>query len=172
MSLLRHFAPKYQFPLLRIDDRLIHGQVILGWAMPLKIRPLLLVHDRIANDEDLKTAISAIVPANLDFSVLMIAEAVPMIIDPSLSRHMMIVVESPGVALQLWEQGAALKSINIGGLHFEDDRIKLLSYVFMSRDEIDQVARLTRSGADVHCQDLPTTIPVAWEKLVEKLDIS
>ena len=171
MSLLHHFSPKYHFPLLRIDDRLIHGQVILGWVMPLKIRPLLLVHDRIAKDEDLKAAISATVPVNLDFSVLTIAESLPVINDLSLSRHMMVVVESPSVALKLREQGATVKSINIGGLHFEDDRIKLLSYVFMSRTEIDQITRLASSGADIHCQDLPTTLPVSWDKLLEKLDI-
>jgi mannose/fructose/N-acetylgalactosamine-specific phosphotransferase system component IIB len=77
MSLLHHFSPKFQFPLLRIDDRLIHGQVILGWVMPLKIRPLLLTHDRIAGDEDLKAAISATVPPSLEFLALTVNDSVP-----------------------------------------------------------------------------------------------
>jgi mannose/fructose/N-acetylgalactosamine-specific phosphotransferase system component IIB len=83
----------------------------------------------------------------------------------------MIVVESPAVALKLWEQGAKVKSINIGGVHFEDDRIKLLSYVFMSHTEIEQITRLAESGAEVRCQDLPSSPPVIWDKLIEKLDI-
>jgi len=170
MSLLSSIAPRYQFPLLRIDDRLIHGQVVLGWAEPLRIRPLVLVHDEIAGDAELKEAICASVPSHLNFSVQAVIGAVPLINDPSASRHMMVVVESPGTALDLWEQGAALKSVNIGGLHSSESRIKLLPYVFMSRRELEQIASLAQSGLHIWCQDLPSTPSVGWEKLMDKLD--
>jgi len=172
MSLLSSIAHRYQFPLLRIDDRLIHGQVVLGWAEPLRVRHLRLVHDEIARDAGLKDAICASVPSNLDFAVQTVVDAIPIINDPSVSRNMMIVVESPKAALDLWEQGAGLKSINIGGLHSCKNRIRLLPYVFMTDLELEQIACLARSGLDVWCQDLPSTSPVAWEKLMDKLDRS
>ena len=171
MSLLRRFQSRVQFPLIRIDDRLIHGQVILGWAEPLRIRPLILAHDGIAQDQDLKKAIMATVPAHFDFSIKSISDSVSIINNSPSSQHLMVVAESPAAVLALWEHGAVLKSFNIGGLHFKEDRIKLLPYVSMSRREINQIGDLVRSGIKVCCQDLPSTLPVSWAKLTEKLDI-
>ena len=172
MSFLRRSRPRYHFPLIRIDDRLIHGQVILGWAEPLRVRSLVLVHDDIAHDEDLAAAISATVPSPLAFSILTIADAVSLINDSPPSHHLMVVVETPKTALKLWELGAALKSINIGGLHYSNGRVELLPYVFMSRVELDDISRLAQSGVEVRCQDLPNSPPVSWEKIMEKLDLA
>jgi PTS system mannose-specific IIB component len=169
MALWRRFQTHIEFPIIRIDDRLIHGQVILGWVEPLRIRKLILAHNRIADDQELKTAIAATVPPNLDFSVAKISDSVPIINHPMISQRLMVVVESPQDVAALREQGGRLKSINIGGLHYKNGRTELLPYVFITPNERQQIDTLVDSGVNVTCQDLPGTPPIPWKRLTEKL---
>lgn len=171
MALFRGFRRHIRFPLIRIDDRLIHGQIVLGWAEPLRIRRLVLAHDEIAQDDDLREVIAATVPTQFDFSVRTIEDTIATVNDHKLSKRMMVVVESPGVVRTMWEQGARINSINIGGLHYRDDRIELLPYVFLSPEELDQISELAKSGVDVYCQDLPNSPLILWDKLLDKLDV-
>ncbi|KPL07084.1 hypothetical protein AMJ86_05940, partial [bacterium SM23_57] len=169
MALFRGFRRHLRFPLIRIDDRLIHGQIVLGWAEPLHIRRLVLAHDGIAQDDNLREAIAATVPTQFDFSVLTIEDTIAAVNDHKLSKRLMVVTESPGSVMAMWEQGAGINSINIGGLHYRDDRIELLPYVFLSPGELNQITELVKSGVDVYCQDLPNSPLSPWNKLLEKL---
>jgi mannose/fructose/N-acetylgalactosamine-specific phosphotransferase system component IIB len=171
MALWTRIPSRLKFPIVRIDDRLIHGQVILGWVEPLKVRTLILVHNELARDEEIKNAFASAVPSHLDFRVLTIDDTLPLLNDTAISERLMVVVESPMMALTLWERGVVFHSIHIGGLHFKEDRIELLPYIFMTREEGMQITRLANSGVEVICQDLPTTPPINWKKLQGKLGI-
>jgi len=171
MALWKRFQSKIKFPIVRIDDRLIHGQVILGWAEPFKVRPLILIHNEFAQDDDLKDAIAGTVPSHFDFSILTVDDAIPFINNQPPNHRLMMVVESTAMALTLWERGATLSSIHIGGLHFKDDRVELLPYVFMTVAEGVQINHLVNSGVEVTCQDLPCTTPIPWIKFQEKLSV-
>ena len=160
MALFRRFRPRYQFPLIRIDDRLIHGQVVLGWVEPLRIRSLVLAHDKVAVDDDLKDAIAQTVPSQIDFSVQTISETVSVVQRVKESTRLMVVAESPADVISMWEQGAAFTSITIGGLHFHNGRSQLLTYVYMSPGEIDLIDQMSNAGVEVICQDLPSSVPV------------
>ena len=171
MALWSRIQSRIKFPIVRIDDRLIHGQVILGWAEPFKVRPLILVHNELAQDNDLKDAIAATVPTHYNFSILTIDDAVPVINNQPTGHRLMVVLESPAMALALWERGVTFPSIHIGGLHFKDDRVELLPYVFMTVEEGVQITLLVDSGVEVVCQDLPCATPIPWNKLQEKLSV-
>jgi mannose/fructose/N-acetylgalactosamine-specific phosphotransferase system component IIB len=171
MTLWSRFQSQVKFPIVRIDDRLIHGQVILGWAEPFKVRPLILIHNELAQDNDLKDAIANTVPSYYDFSILTIDSAIPFLKNQPSNHRTMIVMESPSMALALWERGVALSSIHIGGLHCKGDRIELLPYIYMTTEEKKQITHMVNSGVEVVCQDLPCTAPIPWKKLQEKLSI-
>ena len=171
MTLFNRLQQRYQFPIVRIDDRLIHGQVILGWVEPLKIRSLILAHDTYARDEDLKTTIAATIPPHLEFSVFTLSDAATILSNRQENKHVMVVVDSPEAVNIMLANGGEFATVIIGGMHYQEDRIELLSYVYMSRAEVDLVTKIVESGVDVTCQDLPGTSPVLWENVKEKLDV-
>ena len=171
MTLFKRLQQRYQFPIVRIDDRLIHGQVILGWVEPLKIRSLILAHDTYANDQDIKTTIAATIPSHLDFSILSLSDAASNLRNQQKNTRLMVVVDSPEAVSILLANGGEIATVNIGGLHYQESRIELLPYVYMTRAEIDLVTKIVESGVDVRCQDLPGTSPVLWKNIKEKLDV-
>ena len=161
---------RFQFPIVRIDDRLIHGQVVLGWVEPLKIRSLILAHDTIAHDQDLKTAIAGILPSHLDFQVLSLKDTAAILNDSQKNKRQMVVVESPKAMKIIVANGGKIDNIIIGGLHHQEDRTELLPYVFLSPADISQMNEIVKSGISVTCQDLPGSSPVSWDNIMQKLD--
>lgn len=171
MTFLNRLQQRYRFPIVRIDDRLIHGQVILGWVEPLKIRSLILAHDIYANDKDLVDAITATIPPYVDFWVLPMSNAVASIRNRPKNVRLMVVVDSPDALKFLLDNGCDFSNVTIGGLHHQEDRIELLPYVYMTRAEMNLISKIVESGVDVRCQDLPGTSPVLWKSIKEKLDV-
>ncbi len=171
MTLFKRLQQRHKFPIIRIDDRLIHGQVILGWVEPLKIRSLILAHDTYAGDEDLKTSIAATIPPHVDFSVVSLLDAATILIDRQRDKRLMVVVNSPEAVNTIQVNGGEIDTVIIGGLHYQENRFELLPYVYMSHSEVDLITRIVESGVDVTCQDLPGTSPVPWKSIKEKLDV-
>lgn len=156
---------KFVYPIVRIDDRLIHGQVIVGWGQSLEIDPLILASDRVAKDETLLKTYQSIVPAEMNNEVLTIQETADRWSRGELKdRRAMIVVEAPVDALKLVRLGAPLKLLTIGGLHFREERQELLPYVFLSEWDRTTLSELRKEGVKIRCQDVPTADPVAYEE--------
>jgi len=143
--------------LFRIDDRLIHGQVILGWAKTLQSKRILLCDDDVSQSEWEKELYTTCVPENLETIVYGVDETVQLLstkID-SLDKTIVLVKE-PKVVMDIVNKGYIPSAVNLGGLHFYDQRKKYLSYVYLSEEEIKQLHWLLDKGIRIYCQDVPT----------------
>ena len=149
--------------LVRIDDRLIHGQVTLGWAQTLHPDRIVLVNDDIATNSWKSKVYEAAVPSEIDVSILGIDEAVKRIVGGEFDKEkVFLIVESPRNALTLKRKGVDIKSVNVGGLHHTEGKRCLLPYVFVTNQDIDAFHELMDMGVEVECRDVPT---------VKKVDI-
>ena len=81
--------------ILRVDDRLIHGQVVAGWARPLGIRSLILVSDQICKDEWACNAYRLAIPEGIEFLFVSIKECMPTL-DKLNKKNVMIIGLSKG----------------------------------------------------------------------------
>jgi len=153
------------FPMVRVDDRLLHGQVIIGWGQMLGLRPVLLASDRVVKDNSLAETFREIVPPELEGDVITLGEAAERWLrgDFKTSRAM-IVVEAPVDALKLLHLGAPLKVLTLGGLHYREDREELLPYIYLSDWDRTTLDEIRRRGVKILCQDLPTAKPVIYEE--------
>ena len=143
--------------LFRIDDRLIHGQVVLGWAKSLNSKILLLCDDDIASSSWEKDLYLSCVADDLSALVLTVKETCDYLFNPNNNLDKTIVlVKSPGVVIDLIKCGYTPDQINIGGLHFMGERKEYLPYVFMNQSEVVDITNLIAKNIDVYCQDVPT----------------
>jgi mannose/fructose/N-acetylgalactosamine-specific phosphotransferase system component IIB len=143
--------------LLRIDDRLIHGQVVLGWAKHLKSKRILLCDDEVAANEWEKQLYLSCVPDNLKAVILSIKETREFLGDPATDLDKTIIlIKSPQVLLQLMENGFKPGEANLGGMHYAEDRQKYLPYVFLSPQDVSDLQVLTKQGISIYCQEVPT----------------
>ncbi len=154
---------KTDFPIIRIDDRLLHGQVVVGWANAMGLERLILANDRVVANKSLTAALRAGVPPEIKTDVVDLDQAVAGLTSGEYAaQKAMLVLESPGDVLKLIHKGVVLKSIHIGGLHFREGSDELLPYVFLSNWDRMALDEMIQRGVRISLQDLPSTTPVAY----------
>jgi PTS system mannose-specific IIB component/fructoselysine and glucoselysine-specific PTS system IIB component len=153
--------------LFRVDDRLIHGQVIVGWGRPLQIDFIALVDDAVASSEWEQEVYRLAVPPRVDLYFDSVESAVRRLPDYLAdTRHGLVLTGTVAAMRTLAERTGRVEHVNIGGLHHAAGRAERLPYVFLSPDEERQLCALQESGADVTAQDLPGSHPVALTTLL------
>ena len=143
--------------LFRIDDRLIHGQVVLGWAKTLQSKRILLCDDDVSQSEWEKELYTTCVPPNIETLVYGVDETAQLLSTKIDAQDKTIVlVKEPKTVMDIVNRGYVPSSVNLGGLHFYDQRKKYLSYVYLNEEEIKQLHWLLDKGIRIYCQDVPT----------------
>ena len=151
------------FPVVRVDDRLLHGQVVVGWGQTLGVAPLLLVSDRVAKDDELSLTFRRLIPEELRGDIVPVTDAAERWVRGEFKNaRVMLVIETPVDALKMVRLGAPMKVLTLGGLHFREGREEFLPYVFLSDWDRTTLQELRGLGVRVQCQDLPTSKPIPY----------
>lgn len=151
------------FPVVRVDDRLLHGQVVVGWGQTLGIAPLLLVSDRVVKDEQLSHTFRQLMPVEQRGEVVTVNDAAERWRRGEFKdARAMLVIETPVDALKMVRLGVPMKVLTLGGLHFREGRDEFLPYVFLSDWDRTTLQELRALGVRVQCQDLPTSKPIPY----------
>ncbi len=153
----------------RIDDRLIHGQVIVGWCSQLPIKRLVVCDDEIAQNEWEKNLLLIAAPSDIPVEILSVSECAEKSRSWMQEEHLtLILLRSVDTLIQLVEQQVPIQEVNIGGIHFKEDRHQYLPYVFLSREEVQQLRELMSRGIHFTAQDLPNGTAYDLNKILEK----
>jgi len=151
--------------LARVDDRLVHGQVVVGWATALRARRLLVVDDAAAG-RAWERELMAASAGELAVRVVAAAEAAAALAEEAARPEPAIALfRSPSAALAAVAAGAALSELNVGGLHYAPGKERVLDFVYLDAADRAALAELAARGVRVVAQDLPSTAPVearAW----------
>ncbi len=142
--------------LARIDDRLIHGQVILGWVPAVKPDRIVVANDRVAGSDWERKFYSSCVPPEVNVSFATVAEAARQIgADLYQNEQLIVLLESAQDTLALIGGGVDLKEVNVGGLHYREGSVELLPFVFLVHEERNALRELVKRGVTLSAQDVP-----------------
>lgn len=148
--------------LYRIDDRLIHGQVVVGWGQPMHLGFVVLVDDEVGVSEWEQELYLMAVPPGVDVFFHTVDEAADYharyAADP---RVGVLVTSSIDAMARLVDRVPAIKRVNVGGIHHKTGRRQHMRYVFLTSDERDALRALAARGVEVTAQDVPSARPVA-----------
>jgi len=153
--------------LYRIDDRLIHGQVVVGWGQPLNLGFIALIDDEVAGSEWEQELYRMGVPPDMD-----VYFATPD--DASRQLDQWNADQRPGILLtgdidtmrRLIALCPSIKTVNLGGIHHRAGRTLKLRYVYLSPQEEEALRSLERSGVAVTAQDVPSARAVPLEDVL------
>lgn len=145
--------------ILRIDDRLIHGQVIAGWVRPLGIESLILASDKICRDEWACNAYKLAIPEGIEFFCKNLEQCVKHIGQHNKKRAM-IIVESVKEASDLVNAGLAIQEVNVGGLSYREGTREIAPYIYLSPDDITSVVHLYHKGIKIIGKQLPNSTAI------------
>ena len=154
--------------LFRIDDRRIHGQVVVGWGQPLDLGFIVLVDDEIACSDWEQELYRMGVPPDMDVffeSVDSIAKDFARFLRDA--RHGILLTSDIDTMRQLVERMPnAIRAVNLGGIHHRPGRTPKLRYVFLDGTEEDALRGLASRGVVVSAQDVPAARPVPLDELL------
>jgi PTS system mannose-specific IIB component/fructoselysine and glucoselysine-specific PTS system IIB component len=152
--------------LFRLDDRLIHGQVVVGWGQPLACGFIVLVDDEVRDSDWEQDLYRMGVPDTMEVIFASIAEAAVRLPDWEADPRVgILLVGDIDTAAEL-AQRTSLRRLNVGGVHHRPGRTERLRYVYLTPDECAKLRSLAASGVEVQAQDVPTARPVPLAEFV------
>jgi len=146
--------------IIRVDDRLIHGQVIEGWVKYLKIKKICIVNDRIASDPLQKMIYESIIPSDCRLEVYTFDDFLKNFKSIVENGKILILFESISELYMLKDMLPDEYYLNIGCIASRVHKIEITDTVFLTTDEIRMLNEL-REKHDLHIKKLP------WETEVE-----
>src|SRR4030042_706877 len=144
------------FKLVRIDDRLIHGQVVVGWVRFLNANHIVVADDAVAKDAMQKALYEMVVPRELRVSILTLAETFEKCQRNEFGNDISILLLS-GVkdVLTLVNLRLPMKSINIGGMRFEPGKRQITKSVSVSQEDCVMLQELAAKGIEIEGRAVP-----------------
>ncbi|MDO4244014.1 MAG: PTS sugar transporter subunit IIB [Actinomyces sp.] len=144
--------------LLRVDSRLVHGQVANNWAGTLGAEAILAVSDGAANDELRKTLMLQTGGGKVKVHVLGVEKAARVYKNPKYENlNAVIVVETPADVLRLLDLGVEATEVNVGGMTFKRDAKALSQAVYVSDQDVKDFEEINRRGITQYIQQVPST---------------
>ena len=155
--------------LLRVDERLIHGQVVVGWGATLHPDEIIVVDDDLAASDWEQELYTLGLPDNLTARFYTIGDARPRLDgwrrDP---KRIIVLTRTIRDMRRLGDHGALRgEDVNLGGIHHAPGREPILAYLFLSPEECKEMRCLAEEGARVSARDVPNAKRVDMETLLE-----
>lgn len=135
---------------IRIDDRLIHGQVANFWTNELGATRIMVINDEIANDDIRKSVLRMAAPAGVATSIISKETAVKNIsIGKYKGQRVFIVLKSPIDLLDIYKMGLDIKKCNIGNLSNRPETEILRPNISVTEEEKKSILELLNDGVEI-----------------------
>lgn len=151
--------------LYRVDDRLIHGQVVVGWGQPLSCTLIVLVDDEVRASDWEQDLYRMGVPPHIEVVFASVAEAAARLPEwEADGRPAIVLMGDLDTAEALLQRAPQIRRLNVGGIHHRPGRSERLRYVYLTDAEAAQLRQIAARGVKVAAQDVPTAPPVPLEQ--------
>ena len=140
----------------RIDDRLIHGQVMTQWIQYTEAHEVLIIDDGVAKDSFLQMVMKSSVPGKISLKVLSVKDAIGYLNEDGKHEKIIILVKTPVVLDELSDAGVRLKSINVGGIGAKAGRKPMFKNISVSEEEKEAFRNLLNKGINVFLRVIVT----------------
>ncbi|MDT2573893.1 PTS system mannose/fructose/N-acetylgalactosamine-transporter subunit IIB [Enterococcus raffinosus] len=142
---------------VRIDGRLIHGQVANLWTTKLNISRIMVVDDEVAQNDIEKSGLKLATPAGVRLSVLPIEKAAHNILAGKYdSQRLLIIVRKPDRLLKMVELGVPIEEINVGNMSQSDETRSITKSINVVDQDVEVFKELNNKGIRLIAQMVPS----------------
>jgi mannose/fructose/N-acetylgalactosamine-specific phosphotransferase system component IIB len=146
--------------LVRVDDRLVHGQILEGWIPSTRAQELLVANDIAAGDEVLQMIMESAIPDSIRLVVETVDNIAQLLIEEAESAvRRMIIMDNPVDALRLKRAGVTFDRLNVGNLRTSDGKVCLSRSVIIGDDSLRTLREIVAEGVQVYIQSVPYENP-------------
>ena len=156
--------------LSRIDDRLIHGQVVTIWSKETKCSRIIVINDDVAKDEIRRTLLTQVAPPGVQSSVVSIEKAIKVLNNPKYENDIaLLLFTNPTDVVRLVEAGIDIKSINIGGMSFKEGKTQINGVVSVNDEDIKAFRALNDKNIELEMRKVASDSKILIMNLLEKM---
>ena len=155
---------------IRIDDRLLHGQVAYSWKSALSYDAIVIASNAAANDEMRKATIKMCCPDGVKFATRSIEEAAKLLKNPKLEKMRVFFI--CGNVKDAYELAHLLDEkplINVGGMQMEEHKVFFSKAVYVSKEDIEYLDLFQKEGYSIEVQEVPSTSVHEYQPLRNKV---
>ena len=158
-----------EVPLLRVDERLIHGQVVAGFLRTLSCNRVIIIDDGVRNDKFIKKILEMAMPPSAKLTVYSCKEAAESWTRDRFGAGRAIVIfKSITGAYEAYQAGYDFKTLQIGGVIYSADKKQVFGPVYMNEKEAVCLNELEGNGVEIIFQVLAEKKATSWKKIKEK----
>lgn len=141
---------------VRVDHRLLHGQVVFAWTQSEKVNYIIVLDDEVAKDEFRKMTLSLVKPANVGLSIIGFNELEGTLIKNK-DKKIMVIVKGTKEAKKLIETVPSIKEINYGGIKQKPGSKEITPAVYLTNEELKDSNAILNTGVKIYMQQVPTS---------------
>jgi mannose/fructose/N-acetylgalactosamine-specific phosphotransferase system component IIB len=150
----------------RIDDRLIHGQVVEGWVNFLKATSILVADDRVAANALQRSIMEIAAPQGLSVSIGTVEDICGRLrSSASGTERAILLFSTPADVVRALQFGLVCSTLNIGGMHYMPGKRKLIDVLAVDDVDLEALRAIAARGIKVEIQTVPTQKPLPLDKL-------
>lgn len=152
--------------LVRIDDRLIHGQVATTWIKDFNIEQVLIVNDKVAGDNIQKSVAGLAAPAGVRVLVFGVEQFINILKKNPIKRDTMLLFTTSTDVLKVIRNGLEVKEINAGGMRFNSKRERLTKAISVTEEEKNAFKEMINMGIKVNVQMVPKDESIDFRNII------
>lgn len=160
---------KIDIAAVRIDTRLLHGQVATAWTKQIAPNRIIVVSDGVAHDELRKTMIEQAAPPGVPANVVPISKMVEVAKDPRFgATKAFLLFETPQDLLKCIEGGVDIKKVNIGSMAHSVGKVVVTNAIAMGEDDVKTIERLRELGVEFEARKVPSDASENVDAMLKK----
>lgn len=142
----------------RIDDRLVHGQIVTKWIKEADANLILVADDKAAGDKTLQMILKLAVPSGVKIEILNKEESISRIQNDHTNQNVLLLIRNPAEAEKLVEMGLQVEKIIVGNISNSKSsvgRTKLLDYIWVEPADVRALQKLCEKGIKLEVKAIP-----------------
>lgn len=143
--------------LMRIDERLLHGQVAVTWVSNVNATSILIANDEVMENEMAKMALKMAKPSGMKLAIRSVDGAAELLNDPrSENIAIFVIVKTIADAVRLCRQTKAISRINIGGIKKREGCKLIAAAVHVNDEDVKNLEELSTLAEQIEFRMVPS----------------
>lgn len=144
-----------EISVFRIDDRLIHGQIITAWIAYSDAKNIIVADDKAAADEFQQTLLKMATPDSINLKILSVDDAVSYIRFSREEGRTLLLVRGPEQALKFIEAGIKKDPVNVGNMNMKKGKTKVLGNMWVFPEDVEAIKNIYKHGVTMEVRAVP-----------------
>lgn len=142
--------------LLRVDDRLLHGQVAYAWCKNLTVNLIVIANDEVTKEQAAKNAFALSKPAGVNLVISTVEKTIAFLNSAKAQKYSaLVLVKSVADAAALAKGCEGIDAINVGGIREHGDSLRYTNAVCLDATDEEAIKDLAADGVLVYAQQVP-----------------